>query len=146
MRGVESREYKKTKPNGGAIRPVMISGLDHINIETTDLEASVRFYEQVLRLTVGPRPPFDVDGAWLYAEDQPIIHLVARESVDSGPTGAIHHVAVKASGFDETRKRLEELQLDFEVSIVPDLNVTQVFMDDPNGVKLELNFYEDSVR
>jgi len=137
---------RATKQKGGAVRPAMISGLDHINVETTDLEASIAFYVQVLNLEVGPRPPFDVDGAWLYVDDQPIIHLVVRDAVETRSTGAIHHVAIKAAGFEQVRQQFEELGLDFDVTVVPDLNVTQVFVDDPNGVKLELNFYEDSVQ
>jgi len=128
----------------GASRPVMIIGLDHINIETVDLAASVRFYEQVLGLAVGPRPPFDVPGAWMYADDQPIVHLVERAAAASGRTGAIHHIAVRTSGFEQARKRFEEMGIDFEVTVVPQLNVTQVFVNDPNGVRLELNFHEEA--
>ena len=123
----------------------MIGGLDHINIETTQLESSVAFYRDLLGLRVGWRPPFDVDGAWLYADDQPIIHLAVRDSVHPPPTGAVHHISLKASGLDAARRKLEEWGLQFDVMVVPDLNVTQVFLDDPNGVKLELNFYEDAV-
>ncbi|MEM8683030.1 MAG: VOC family protein, partial [Pseudomonadota bacterium] len=130
---------------GGAAGPAMIGGLDHINVETTDLDSSIRFYEQVLGLTVGWRPSFDVPGAWMYVNDDPIVHLVLRDEINDGPTGAIHHVALKASGYAEARRRLEAEGLTFDVKVVPDLSVTQVFVDDPNGVKLELNFYEDSV-
>lgn len=123
----------------------MIGGLDHINVETTDLESSVRFYRDVLGLSVGWRPSFGVDGAWMYVDDQPIVHLVVRDSVNPAPTGAIHHVALRASGLDRVKQTLAEEGLSFEATVVPDLNVTQVFVDDPNGVKLELNFYEDTV-
>lgn len=122
----------------------MISGLDHINIETTDLEASVRFYEQLLGMHTGWRPSFDVPGAWLYVDDQPVIHLVLRESIHPGPTGAIHHVALKATGLDDMMQRLGQLGIEFSRTVVPDLKVTQLFIDDPNGVKLELNFYADT--
>ena len=122
----------------------MIGGLDHVNIETTDLDSSVRFYRDVLGLEVGWRPSFDVPGAWLYVDQQPVVHLVVRESAARGPTGAIHHVALKATGLDEMKNRLVDAGLSFDERIVPDLQVTQLFFDDPNGVKLELNFYDDS--
>ncbi len=121
----------------------MIGGLDHINIETTDLETSVRFYVDVLGLESGWRPGFDVPGAWLYVDGQPIVHLVEREAVNEGPTGAIHHVALKAAGLDAMTERLEQSSVPFRTTVVPDLNVTQLFVDDPNGVTLELNFYAD---
>lgn len=122
----------------------MIGGLDHINIETTDLDTSTRFYEQVLGMHSGWRPAFDVPGAWMYVDDHPIVHLVVRDSVHSAPTGAIHHVALKASGLDDMKKRLDEHGIAYAATVVPDLDVTQLFIDDPNGVKLELNFYADA--
>ena len=124
----------------------MIGGLDHINIETTDLEASVRFYEAVLGMKSGMRPGFDVPGAWMYVDEQPVIHLVVRPSVHPAPTGAIHHVGLKATGLDAVTRRLHEHGIEFTKTVVPDLNVTQLFVDDPNGVKLELNFYADATQ
>lgn len=121
----------------------MIGGLDHINIETTDLDTSVRFYEDVLGLKAGWRPSFDVPGAWLYVDEQPVIHIVLREAINEGPTGAIHHVALKATGLDGMTERLERSGIAYAKTVVPDLGVTQLFVDDPNGVKLELNFYAD---
>lgn len=132
------------KYRGAAAGAAMIGGLDHVNIETTDLEGSIRFYKEVLGLEIGWRPDFGVPGAWLYVDDQPIVHLVERDSIHSGPTGAIHHVALKAAGLDETTKRLEALGIAFKTTVVPDLSVTQLFVDDPNGVTLELNFYADT--
>lgn len=123
----------------------MIGGLDHINIETLDLDTSVKFYTQVLGLEVGWRPSFDVPGAWLYVGEQPIVHLVVRDSINEGPTGAIHHVALTASDLATTTKRLEDAGIDFKKTVVPDLAVTQLFVTDPNGVMLELNFYADTV-
>lgn len=121
----------------------MIGGLDHINIETTDLDTSVRFYQEVLGLERGWRPAFDVPGAWLYVDEQPVIHIVLRDSVSDGPTGAIHHVALKAADLESMTERLEQFGIAFAKTVVPDLSVTQLFIDDPNGVKLELNFYAD---
>ncbi len=135
---------KNHSARGAAAGAAMIGGLDHINIETTDLDASVRFYEELLGLESGWRPAFDVPGAWLYVDEQPIIHLVLRDSVDTGPTGAIHHVALKASGLEAMTERLQEIGAEFSTTVVPDLGVTQLFVDDPNGVTLELNFYADT--
>ncbi len=122
----------------------MIDGLDHINVETTDLDSSVHFYETVLGLQVGWRPAFDVPGAWVYAGDQPIFHLVVRPAVNPPPTGPIHHVAVKARNLEAMTARLDEFGIPYTKQVVPDLTVTQLFVDDPNGVKLELNFYADT--
>jgi len=42
-----------------------VGKLDHYNVSTRDLGATVRFYEDILGLVNGPRPPFDFPGAWL---------------------------------------------------------------------------------
>ncbi len=138
-----SNNAKRDKGGAGAL--TMISGLDHVNIETLDLESSVQFYTRVLGLEDGWRPSFDVPGAWLYVGDQPIVHLVVRDSINDGPTGAIHHVALKASDLEATLQRLADAGVDYKKTVVPDLSVTQLFVTDPNGVMLELNFYADTV-
>ena len=45
--------------------------LDHYNVSTRKLNETVRFYEDVLGFTNGPRPPFNFPGAWLYAGEKP---------------------------------------------------------------------------
>jgi catechol 2,3-dioxygenase-like lactoylglutathione lyase family enzyme len=119
----------------------MIDALDHINIETIDLDKSVRFYTALLELEIGNRPAFDAEGVWLYSGKEPLIHLVVRSVVNQGPTGAIHHVAFKARDCAAFEQRLKSMQLSYELFVVPDLNVTQIFVIDPNEVRLELNFY-----
>lgn len=120
----------------------MIDALDHINIETIDLEKSVRFYTDLLGLEAGFRPTFDVEGVWLYSNEDPVIHLVLRNVINKGPTGAIHHVAFKARDCEVFKSRLKEMQVSYDLFVVPELNVTQIFVVDPNEVRLELNFYE----
>ena len=55
----------------------------------------IRLYEEVLGLNNGDRPPFDVPGAWLYSEENPIVHLV-EVSKHLATTGNIDHFALKA--------------------------------------------------
>jgi len=120
----------------------MIDALDHINIETIDLERSVRFYTELFGLKAGFRPMFDVEGVWLYSNEQALVHLVVRKFVNKGPTGAIHHVAFKATDCDGFKSRLMKMQVPYDLLVVPELKVTQIFVVDPNEVRLELNFYE----
>ena len=45
-----------------------ITRMDHFNILTDDLPATLAFYEEHLNLKPGARPPFTFPGAWLYAD------------------------------------------------------------------------------
>ena len=99
----------------------------------------MRAWRQALN---GDRPPFDFSGAWLYAGGHPVIHLVETDS-KPGPTGAIDHVAWIAEGYDEMKARLEQKSVTFKLMDVPSSPVRQIFIHDPNGVRLELNFKRD---
>ncbi len=71
--------------------------LDHATIVTPDLDAARRFFVDVAGLTEGARPPFRVDGFWLYADGRPVIHLI--EATVPGVSGRavprIDHVAFR---------------------------------------------------
>src|SRR5258708_7464910 len=117
-----------------------IGGLDHVNIRTRDLERSQRFYKEVLGLRLGARPAFTFPGAWLYAGDRPIVHLVGDPKAPQGSKAAFDHVAFAASGMDAYAKRLEKADVAFETRVVPGAKRYQIFLADPDGVKVELQF------
>lgn len=122
-----------------------IRRLQHINIRCSDVEASRDFYV-ALGLTVGPRPPFQSRGYWLYAGDEPVVHLVQRpaEERKKGPgTGDLDHVALEGADLEGMRRVLRQRGYSFREAVVPRDNVTQVFVADPDGVTLELNFPPD---
>ena len=119
-----------------------IQGLDHINIHSSRLEETIRFYTKLLDFQEGYRPPFDFPGAWLYAGERAVIHLVDRQGVSEGVENPVDHVAFEATGFDQTCKQLEDAGWDYQTADVPATNIRQIFLMDPNGVKLELNFNE----
>ena len=131
-----------------------IEQLDHYSIRTPDLARAIRFYEDALGFHPGPRPPFDFSGAWMYtapaagaSEGRPIVHLTqvgaAAGGGDGGTataTGALDHIAFAASGIGELHARLDRLGMVFRERIVPTLGVHQVFIQDPDGVAIELNY------
>ena len=119
----------------------LLSGLDHATIICADLSQSVSFFETVLGLRVGWRPAFDFPGAWLYLQDRAVVHLVGGRELTPGPTGAFEHVAFAATDLSGWRDRLARLDVQYvEGDAVPGLNQHQLFLHDPNGVKVELNF------
>ena len=117
-----------------------IKSLDHINIFTQELSETVRFYEKVLGLKNGERPAFDFNGAWLYCEDKAVIHLVEGEPAGAG-TGVVDHFALGAEDIVQVIQRAREEAFPYEVRDVPGGKIRQVFVHDPNGVKVELNFF-----
>ena len=127
---------------------MQVSGLDHVNIVTDDLDRSAQFYERLLGLTA-TRPPHarpGMDGRWLYdAAGRAIIHLALRnpEMHRPGPspdTGPIDHVALACTGFEAMLARCVELGLEHRVTDRKFGTLRQVFVTDPNNVVLELNF------
>jgi catechol 2,3-dioxygenase-like lactoylglutathione lyase family enzyme len=121
-----------------------IKKLDHITIRTALLEETIAFYSQVLGMTVGPFPGGDLGrGAWIYDEGgQPAVHLglLREEEAQTRGSGAIDHVAFEGVGHDELAARLTRLGMDFKRNEVASINLRQLFVRDPNGILVELNF------
>jgi catechol 2,3-dioxygenase-like lactoylglutathione lyase family enzyme len=117
--------------------------LDHFNIRTRKLAETVRFYEEVLDLKKGDRPNFAFPGAWMYSEGKPVVHLVdiSQTSEQQKPdSGVVHHVAFASYGFARMKAQLTSKGLSFDVREVPGVDVWQIFVTDPNGVMIELNY------
>jgi len=128
--------------------------LDHISIQTRKLRETVDFYRDVLELRAGdPPPPLDPASVqWMFdAEGAGIFHLSspgalnAIDDINVGEdTGAVHHVALACSGHDAMIAKLERLGLEHRENHVKAIDLKQIFVRDPNGVLLELNFRKGS--
>ena len=116
-----------------------IKSLDHVNIVTPDVDETVRFYERFIGLRKGDRPNFDFPGAWLYCGDIPIIHLIGAEPAGPG-TGVVDHFALGAEDIRGFVQRAHAEKFDYDIRDVPGGRIRQMFVFDPNGVKVELNF------
>ena len=116
--------------------------LDHFLVIAADLEATRDFYTDVLGLTVGPRPPFAFPGYWLYAGEHAVVHLAdrRRQSDTAGGSGALDHVAFSATGIAAMLERLRAHGIEPRRRTVPGQGLHQLFVRDPNGVSIELNF------
>ena len=120
-----------------------VNGINHVNIRTTDVEASARFYTEVLDfkfrggpLVMGREPN------WLFDKSgHPIIHLRVM-APDSESTGPIDHVALDCEGLPLVVERLKQRDVKFDIANLQP-GVTIVFVKDPHGVMLELNFRDE---
>ncbi|MDA9480116.1 glyoxalase [Bradyrhizobium sp. CCBAU 65884] len=122
---------------------VSVGVLDHFNIRTRNLAETVRFYEDVLGLEKGARPNFAFPGAWMYSEGKAVVHLVdisATAEPQKPDSGVVHHVAFVSRGFDGMKRRLASKDMKFESRQVPGGDLWQIFVNDPNGVMIELNY------
>ena len=127
-------------------------GLNHFNITASyNLLERVRdFYVEVLGLTVGERPNFRRKGFWLYAAHEPIVHLTACDEDDvrsNGESGSnfFDNVAFSCQGLIGVIERLKQLNIPYEVVEITSLKQIQVFVRDPAGVGVELNFVDESL-
>ena len=119
-----------------------IDGFQHVNIRTTDAERARDFYVRALGLRVGDRPPFASSGYWLYLGDVPVVHLVQLAPGDTREAGSgrVDHVAFHGVDIDATRQTLTAAGITFRETVVPRDGTAQIFIHDPDGVKIELNF------
>ena len=116
-----------------------ITGMNHFNVLTDDVEATRRFYVDVLGLTEGERPPFKFTGLWLYAGGRPILH-VSGGRLPRERAGVIDHIAFSTTGLKETVARLKEHGIEHSLNRQVGSGIWQVFCHDPMGAKVELDF------
>jgi len=117
-----------------------LDGLNHYNIHTSDLEGTKAFYCDVLGFKVAERPPFAFPGYWLKLGKVACLHLIGRDTATPKGSGAIDHIAFTGTGLIAMIERLKQLEVPMEHRRVPDQGLHQIFVLDPNGVKLELNY------
>ena len=119
-------------------------GLLHFNIRCTqaDLPKIEKFYGEVMGLKTGYRPNFGNDGLWLYADDEPILHVGARAPenfLSDKHNASFDHMAFRMTGAAEFRDHVRKLGVTFEEQNVPEAGY-QIFLKDPVGTVLEFNF------
>ncbi len=123
--------------------------LNHYTIKVRDLERTKDFYEDIVGLKVGERPPLPFPGYWLYCGDVPTVHLIGHRAEDpaisDGPsepaaTGRLDHIAFACNGLKDMRDNLRSRDIKFDERVLPSFNMTQLFYLDPDGIAVECNF------
>lgn len=121
------------------------TGLNHINLHAKRdlLDALKEFYCEVVGLHVGPRPTFRNFGYWLYAGDRPVVHLWEADPDEvrrTNAAGTFDHVAFDCSNLSDVEAMLRGRGQTFRKARPPNTGQTQLFLTDPAGNGVELNF------
>jgi catechol 2,3-dioxygenase-like lactoylglutathione lyase family enzyme len=122
-----------------------VSGMNHFTILTDDVPRTVDFYARLLGLANGPRPDLGFPGAWLYAGDVAVLHVVGGKSRDQLRAGVIDHMAFTAQGLADTLAALVTYNVEHICRRQIESGTWQVFFFDPNGARVELDFPADEV-
>ena len=118
---------------------MQVKQLDHVNIQTANVEGMVEWYGRVLNMPSGKRPPFDFPGAWLYCGEHPVVHLVGvKETPAAGYR--LEHFAFSAAGCKDFLDRLHRDGERYEARRVPGNGVVQINVWDPDGNHIHIDF------
>jgi catechol 2,3-dioxygenase-like lactoylglutathione lyase family enzyme len=131
-----------------------LESLDHYFVRANDLEATRAFYCDVLGFDVMPRPNFPFPGYWLGVNgrvqvhmgqngipDQEHVYAGTRADSVTDQTGVVDHIAFSATDPTGVSRRLTEHGVESEHRWIGGFGIAQLFVHDPNGVVVELNFH-----
>ena len=137
---------------------MLLDRIDHFSIRTLKLEETRMFYENAMGMEVGDRSPLPFPGYWLYLGDHAVIHLIGIDEnnpeglneylgevnvTELSGGGAVDHLAFRASGSKDLIDRLKILKVPYRERMVEEMNLFQLFVEDPNNITLELNYWDD---
>ena len=134
--------------------------IEHFLIQSADIEATKDWWVNVLGLRVGPHPDFKFPVYWLYAGDRDVLHLtqggaavsdnrmkyLGQTSQATQGSGVVDHIGFRCTGLHDMIDHLSKLKVEFKERQVDDQGLYQLFLFDPNGVKIELNFANSEVK
>src|SRR5262249_9534670 len=132
-----------------------LSHIEHLLVAADDIDATRDWYARVLGMKSGPHPDFGFPVHWMYVGEVDIVHIsqsakqageiqkkyLGRTSQDTGTgTGAIDHIAFRATGLRQMVQHLQAEKGAFSQRRANGQALFQLFMFDPNGIKVELNY------
>jgi catechol 2,3-dioxygenase-like lactoylglutathione lyase family enzyme len=132
-----------------------VSHIEHILVAADDIDATRDWYARVLGMRSGPHPDFGFPVHWMYVGDVDVVHIgpsakaaserqkdyLGRTSQNAGTgTGALDHIAFRATGLREMMEHLRSQGVPFSQRRANGQALFQLFFYDPNGIKIELNY------
>ena len=119
-----------------------LDSLDHITVITKDLTKTKNFYVNILGMNIDySRPPFKFDGIWLSLNKRAVVHVVVKEEhiIDENLLPTLDHVAFRAKDMKNIKLNLKKNSISYEEKVTPDNKISQIFLKDPNGIKIEIS-------
>ena len=124
-----------------------LQGMNHFTVLSDDLEATRKFYCDLLGFEIGERPNFRFPGYWLWVGGEPILHVIHRDKLNEVRAGVIDHMAFTATDLPGTVAKLKKAGIEYELRRLPADSIRgglwQLFFDDPHGGKVEFDFHKD---
>ena len=132
-----------------------ISHIEHFLVAADDIDATRDWYARVLGMKPGPHPDFGFPVHWMYVDNIDIVHIgpsanganeiqkqyLGRTSQKSEEgTGALDHIAFRATGLRTMLVHLRKEKIAFTQRRANGQALFQLFLYDPNGIKIELNY------
>ncbi len=119
-----------------------LDSLDHITVITKDLKKTKDFYVNILGMNIDDnRPPFKFGGIWLSLNKRAVVHVVVKEEhiIDENLLPTLDHVAFRAKDMKNIKLNLKKNSISYEEKVTPDNKISQIFLKDPNGIKIEIS-------
>ncbi|HLX05513.1 VOC family protein [Candidatus Binatus sp.] len=115
---------------------IKLKAFNHAAFRVSDVEKATAFYENVVGLKRIPRPNFGFGGAW-YGIGNNALHIISSENRGQKPDPLGAHVAFDVEDFDETKRSLKEMGIEFLEG--PNMGAgRQLWILDPDGNTVEL--------
>ena len=119
---------------------MQVKKLDHVNIHTANVDRMVEWYDRVLGMRAGDRPPFSFPGAWLYCGGEPTVHLVGVDKQPQTTGLQLEHFAFSATGLKDFMERLKREGVRYDARKVPRSDGVQINVWDPDGNHIHIDF------
>lgn len=123
----------------------IVPALNHVNPMTHDMDRMIAFYSSTMGFRVGPRPPFNNKGTWLYLGEHALVHLVKTNHEPRNEDSKIAHFAISGTGMETFAAHLRTLDVPHTFRPVPETDIVQVVLRDPDHNVFEVLFDQSSM-